>query len=117
MSDERYGWRHAQARREALKWAKPTDKCPRCRLPLGPELLTNPAAFDLDHVDGGGPSDYNVTPDSPTGTAHRRCNRRVGGRRGGQVTARGRGYAAEDPGRYVDGRDTGGAGYEPVWDW
>jgi hypothetical protein len=60
----RYGRRHRQLRRElAGVVAAGRAKCARCARPILPT-----EQWDLSHVDGGGPADYE-------GVAHARCNR------------------------------------------
>jgi hypothetical protein len=60
----RYGTAHRQLRK---RWARRVERgdveCWRCGNPIDPR-----EPFDLDHVDGGGPTDY-------YGPSHARCNR------------------------------------------
>lgn len=64
MHDRKYGTVH---RRLRAQWARRVALggviCSRCGEPIDPR-----ASFDLDHVDGGGPSQYR-------GVSHSRCNR------------------------------------------
>src|SRR5829696_1134764 len=41
-----YGWQHQQARVQAIANYQPSDPCPRCGLPLGPD----PTMLDLGHT-------------------------------------------------------------------
>lgn len=83
-----YGPEHREARDRALARAQPMDKCPRCRLPLGPKIYTEPTAFEYDHRDDR---------DGYLGLSHQLCNRKAGGRKGAEI-------------RFGDG-------YRPVIDW
>ncbi|GAA4627294.1 hypothetical protein GCM10023113_27700 [Cellulomonas oligotrophica] len=68
MSD-RYGPEHRAVR---AAWAPAVERgevtCARCGHPIAPA-----AAWDLGHVDGGRPDEYQ-------GPEHRRCNRGAGAR-------------------------------------
>ena len=68
--DPRYRGHHDQMRRVyARTVAAGAAVCVRCGKPIAPG-----EAWDLDHVDGGGPHDY-------AGPAHGRCNRQAGARK------------------------------------
>jgi hypothetical protein len=60
----RYGTAHRRLRKRwASRVARGNVNCSRCG-----ELIDPRERWDLDHVDGGGPMDYN-------GPSHARCNR------------------------------------------
>jgi hypothetical protein len=63
-----YGWVHQQARAQALATYHPTDPCPRCGLPLGPD----PDVLDLGHTED---------KQGYLGLMHRLCNRDTARRR------------------------------------
>lgn len=68
---------HIEGRARALRTASPMDQCPRCRLPLGPDVYRNPRALHYDHRDDR---------DGYLGLSHDRCNREAGARKGAAVT-------------------------------
>lgn len=72
--DGRYSTEHKRTRAANIEAAYNTP-CARCG-----RLMLRGQQLELDHVDGGGPSDY-------LGFSHRECNRLAGARLGGEVRA------------------------------
>jgi hypothetical protein len=66
--NHKYGYAHKQLRRRlAIEIARGSVNCARCGRPILPTMK-----WDLGHLDGGGPNDYN-------GPEHRRCSRGTAG--------------------------------------
>lgn len=72
----RYGRHHRETRAAyALVVASGKARCSRCHKPITPH-----ERWHLDHIDGGGPTDY-------AGPAHARCNISAPGVRGAALAA------------------------------
>lgn len=71
---------HRDGRAAAIRTATPMDLCPRCGLPLGPVLLSDPASLHYDHND---------ERDGYLGLSHGRCDSRAGGLAGARKAREG----------------------------